>query len=132
MNKLWHRSVIGALTCCSCLVLCAQGQEKQTTETKVVVTATPPVPPALPAQPDSVTEGTVTVGGQAIPYRAVAGTLTVGATDSQDAALGLDGKLLPDSGEKPPDLTKPEEAPPTARMFYTAYFMKALPGRRGR
>src|SRR5580692_11654974 len=127
MHRLWRQSVIGAVLGCSCLALCAQGQEKQTTETKVTVTATPSAPPAVPAQPDSVTDGTVTVGGQAIPYRAVAGTLTVGATDSQDAALGLDGKLLPDTGEKPLDPPKPEEAPPTARMFYTAYFKKGAP-----
>ncbi len=30
---------------------------------------------------DSNTEGSVTVGGQAIAYKAVAGTLTVGSTD---------------------------------------------------
>ena len=47
------------------------------------------------AQPDSITEGSVTVGGQAIAYKAIAGMLTVGATNSQDAMLGLDGKLLP-------------------------------------
>lgn len=73
-------------------------------------------------QADSTTEGSVTVGGQAIAYTAVAGTLTVGATNAQDALLGLDGKWLPDSGEKIPD--KPEDAPATARIFYTAYFKK--------
>jgi hypothetical protein len=51
----------------------------------------------------------------------VAGTLTVGATDTQDAALDLDRQLLPETGDKMPDATKPEEAPPTARMFYAAY-----------
>jgi len=78
--------------------------------------------PAPVAQADSITEGTVTVGGQAIAYKAIAGTLTVGATNSEDAMLGLDGKPLPDSGTKPPD--KPEDAPATARIFYTAYFKK--------
>jgi len=77
------------------------------------------------AQADSTTEGTVTVDGQAIAYKAVAGTLTVGATNPQDALLGLDGKLLPDSGEKAPD--KPEDAAPTARIFYVAYFKKGAP-----
>jgi carboxypeptidase C (cathepsin A) len=77
---------------------------------------------AIGAPADSITEGTVTVGGQAIAYKAVAGTLTVGATNAQDAMLGLDGKPLPDSGEKLPD--KPEDAPATARMFYAAYFKK--------
>jgi len=66
----------------------------------------------------------VTVGGRVIEYRAVAGTLTVGATEPQDATLNLDGQLLADSGEKPPDPAKPEEAPPTARIFYVAYFQK--------
>ena len=67
----------------------------------------------------------MTVGGQSIEYRAVAGTLTVGASDTQDATLSLEGQLLPDSGEKPADPAKPDEAPPTARMFYVAYFKKA-------
>ncbi len=74
------------------------------------------------AAPDSITEGTVTVSGQAIAYRAVAGTITVGATDQQDATLGFDGSLLPDSGVKAP--ADPAEAPPTARIFYVAYFKK--------
>lgn len=74
---------------------------------------------------DSTTEGSVTVGGQAIAYRAVAGTLTVGATDYQDSQLGLDGKLLADAGVDLP--AKPEDQPATARMFYTAYFKKGVP-----
>ena len=79
---------------------------------------------AAPAssEPDSTTEGTVTVGGQAIAYRAVAGTLTVGSTDQQDATLGLDGQVLPSAEVKVPE--KPEDRPATARMFYTAYFKK--------
>ncbi|MGH9598069.1 MAG: S10 family peptidase, partial [Edaphobacter sp.] len=71
---------------------------------------------------DSTTEGSVTVGGQAIAYRAVAGTITVGGTDPQDATIGFDGKPLPDSNVKLPE--KAEDAPPTARMFYVAYFKK--------
>jgi carboxypeptidase C (cathepsin A) len=74
------------------------------------------------AAPDSITEGSVTIGGQAVGYRAVAGTITVGATDQQDATLAFDGSLLPDSGVKP--ATDPAEAPPTARIFYVAYFKK--------
>jgi len=74
------------------------------------------------AEPDSITEGTVTVGGQTIAYKAVAGTLTVGATDPEDANLGFDGKLLPDSGVKPS--ANLADAPATARMFYAAYFKK--------
>jgi carboxypeptidase C (cathepsin A) len=80
--------------------------------------------------PDSTTEGTVTVGGQKIAYKAIAGTITVGGTDSFDVALGLDGQFLAESGLTPPDPAKPEEAPATASMFYAAYFKKdAGPGR---
>lgn len=79
--------------------------------------------PAIPA--DSITDGTVTVGGQAIAYRAVAGTLTVGATDVQDAMIGLDGKYLADAGVDLP--AKPEDQPATARIFYAAYFKKGAP-----
>jgi carboxypeptidase C (cathepsin A) len=78
-----------------------------------------------PITPDSTTEGSVTVGGQAIAYRAVAGTITVGGTDPQDATIGFDGKPLPDSGVHLPDHA--EDAPPTARMFYVAYFKKDAP-----
>jgi carboxypeptidase C (cathepsin A) len=74
------------------------------------------------AAPDSTTEGSVNVGGQAIAYKAVAGTLTVGGSDPQDATIGFDGKPLPESGVKLPE--KAEDAPPTARMFYVAYFKK--------
>ena len=76
----------------------------------------------LPPQADSLTDGSVTINGQQVAYRAVAGTLTVGATDPQDAMLGLDGRYLPDAGVTP--AAKPEEQSPTARIFYTAYFKK--------
>ena len=95
---------------------------------KVVVQGTPAPGPAVPTA-DSTTDGVVHLaGGGSVAYRAIAGTLTVGATDAQDATLGFDGNLLPDSGVHPPDRDKPEEAPPTARIFYTAYFKKATPG----
>ncbi len=70
------------------------------------------------------TQGTVDVGGQHIAYTAVTGTLTVGATDAQDAQLGLDGK--PQAGSQLAlDVPKePKDAAPTARMFYVAYFKK--------
>ena len=97
-------------------------------EEKVVVTGTPETAPIAVPQADSKTEGTVHVGGQAIAYAAVAGVLTVGSTDSQDAALGMDGRLLSDSGMKAPDKDKPEEAPATARIFYAYYAKKAAPG----
>jgi carboxypeptidase C (cathepsin A) len=108
----------------------AGAQEKKDSDKKkdqkLVVTGTPVVEAAEPPA-DSTTEGSVTVGGEKIAYRAVAGTLTVGSSDSQDAMLGMDGKMLPDTGEKAPDPEKPEEATATARMFYVAYFKKDAP-----
>ncbi len=96
------------------------GSGQQTEPTKKDEKA---VETALP-QPDSITENAITIGGQKIAYRAVAGVITVGGSDTFDTMLGLDGQLLPDAGVNPPDPKKPEEAPATARMFYAAYFKK--------
>ncbi len=98
-------------------------QEKAKAAEKAPVAAAPK-PAELAPQPDSITENTVTVGGQKIAYRAVAGTITVGSTDAVDAALGLDGRWLTDTGMTPPDPSKPDQEPATARMFYAAYFKK--------
>jgi carboxypeptidase C (cathepsin A) len=73
---------------------------------------------------ESTTQGTVEVGGQHIAYTAVAGTLTVGATDVQDAQLGLDGKPQPGSQLALAEPKEPKDATPFARMFYVAYFKK--------
>jgi len=98
----------------------AQAPAQKTTTTTTIATEPAVKPSALPA--DSVTEGSVSVGGKAITYKVVAGMLTVGSTDQQDATIGLDGKLLPDAAvDLPP---KPEDQPATARIFYTAYFSK--------
>ncbi len=67
----------------------------------------------------SKTEGTVEIEGKTIAYTAIAGTLTVGATDEQDAMIGADGKPLPGQATLPKD---PAQDPPTAQMFYVAYF----------
>ena len=98
-----------------------QAPQKTTTTTTSTVSTEPEKSPGLPS--DSVTEGSVAVeGGKTIAFRTVAGMLTVGATDSQDATLGLDGKLLPGSGVELP--AKPEDRPATSHIFYTAYFAK--------
>jgi carboxypeptidase C (cathepsin A) len=73
---------------------------------------------------ESTTQGSVTVGGQTIAYTAVAGTITVGATDVQDAQLGVDGK--PEAGSELA-ISAPKEAKdadPVAKLFYVAYFKK--------
>jgi carboxypeptidase C (cathepsin A) len=78
--------------------------------------ATPPAPTEV------TTEGSVDVGGQHILYTAIAGTITVGANDEQDAQLGADGKPLPDTDAAL--VKEPKDAPATARMFYVAYIKK--------
>jgi carboxypeptidase C (cathepsin A) len=124
-NRVWMGVVAGVLLASSVSALGAQekkGDDKKKDE-KVVVAGTPEVSVGT-SEADSTTDGSVTVGGQAIAYKAIAGTLTVGSNDQQDETLGLDGKLLPDAGVNPPDKTKPEDAVATARMFYVAYFKK--------
>lgn len=108
---------VALVLCCFGLSGLAIAQEKPEVRKDADTKALNAAPPG-----DSTTEGSVTVGGQAIAYRAVAGTLTVGSNDVQDAMIGLDGKYLPDSGIDLP--AKPEDQPATARMFYTAYFKK--------
>ena len=131
-NLVWKSVSCGVLIA-SAFAMGAGAQEKKESDKKkdqkLVVTGTPVTEAAEPPA-DSTTEGSVTVGGEKIAYRAVAGTLTVGSTDSQDAMLGMDGKMLPDTGEKAPDPDKPEEATATARMFYVAYFKKDAPAGR--
>jgi carboxypeptidase C (cathepsin A) len=117
--------------CGLCLSLIAPGcraqqahtAEKQTTTTTVTTEPEKAVDPsALP--PDSSSEGSVSANGKNIAYTAVAGMIAVGATDPQDAMIGLDGKLLAGSGIELP--AKPEDRPATARIFYTAYFAKGV------
>ena len=111
---------IALVLCCIVASACglrAAAQEKSDAKKETEAKTLNAAPPD-----DSATEGSVTVGGQAIAYRAVAGTLTVGSTDVQDAMIGLDGKYLSDSGVDVP--SKPEDQPATARIFYTAYFKK--------
>jgi carboxypeptidase C (cathepsin A) len=102
------------------------GRAQQAQETKPAE----PAPRRMVPPADSTTENTVTIGGQKIDYRAVAGTITVASTDAYDAMIGADGQLLPDAAVNPPDPAKPEDMPARARMFYTAYFRKGATGAR--
>lgn len=74
--------------------------------------------------PDSTTEGAIDAGGQHITYTAIAGTITVGATDVQDEQLGPDGKPQPGSQLAIEAPKEEKDAPPVARMFYVAYLKK--------
>ena len=107
------------LTLVLCVVFAASFAQ---TQEKSAIKPDAKAAPTAEAQADSTTDGSVKVGGQTIEYRAVAGTLTVGAKDDQDAWIDFDGKYLP---EAPIDMSvKPEDRPATARMFYVAYFAK--------
>jgi carboxypeptidase C (cathepsin A) len=91
----------------------------------VDTTKTPGKPEAAttaPLAPDSTTEGVFNASGEHIAYTAVAGTITVGATEAEDEAIGIDGKPL--SGSPAALVKNPADAPPTASMFYVAYFKK--------
>ncbi len=81
-------------------------------------------PPEKPVATEITTQGSVDVGGQHILYNAIAGTITVGGTDAQDAQLGLDGKPEPGSQLSMDEPKEPKDAQPTARMSYFAYFKK--------
>jgi carboxypeptidase C (cathepsin A) len=70
------------------------------------------------------TEGSVDAGGQHIAYTTVAGTITVGSTDVQDAQLGMDGKPIPGSELAISEPKEPKDETSFARMFYVAYFKK--------
>jgi carboxypeptidase C (cathepsin A) len=129
VSRIWCGLVMMGAVMAGGMPTVAQEKSDKKKDVKVAVVGTPVTDEGEPPV-DSTTDGSVTVGGQAIAYTAVAGTLTVGSSDGQDAMLGLDGKILPDSGQKAPDADKPEEAAATARMFYVAYFKKdAGPGR---
>ena len=79
---------------------------------------------ASPPPPDSTTQGSITLAGNHIDYTAVAGIITVGATDTEDAQLGPDGKPLPGSQLALSAPKDPADAQPLAHMFYVAYFKK--------
>lgn len=87
---------------------------------------------------DSTTQSSIDIAGQHIAYTAIAGTLTVGATDVQDAQLGPDGKPQPGSqlaldepgqsknesaaGHASSDEKESKPQTAVARMSYFAYF----------
>jgi len=123
MPSSWRRKAArGAMIAAAGFTLCSAGIAQEKPKDKESGAATSNSAAQTVAPPDSTTEGTITIGGQAVAYQAVAGTITVGATEAQDATLAPNGSVLPDSGVKP--ASDPNEAPATARMFYVAYFKK--------
>ena len=83
-------------------------------------------------QPDSsASEGSVTVEGQSIDYRAVAGTLVVHAKGYDDSLQKSDAPAgdKPDANAK--DKPDADDSNPNAEasMFYVAYFKNGVPAR---
>jgi carboxypeptidase C (cathepsin A) len=128
-SKLLSASLLAA-ACLTIPVLIHAGDDtttKTTTETttkdkskdNTAENSTDKAPPA-----EVTTEGKVDAAGQHIAYTAVAGTLTVGATDVDDAQLGSDGKPFAGSQLALAKPKEPKDASPVARMFYVAYFKK--------
>jgi carboxypeptidase C (cathepsin A) len=108
------------------LSLCADDTKTdktdKTADKSAEKTSDKPVENAPPG--DSTTEGTVDAGGQHIAYTAIAGTLTVGATDVEDAQLGMDGKPQAGSQLANAEPKEAKDASPMAHIFYVAYFKK--------
>lgn len=78
------------------------------------------------AAPSEVTtDGSITIANQKIAYTAVAGTLVVGASETQDTQIGPDGKPLAGSQLALNAPKEEKDAEPTARIFYVAYFKKS-------
>ncbi len=106
MNVFTRRfgALLGAALLISCALIFSfslRAQEdkaaaKSTLTATVTATTDKPADTAAPPA-DSTTQGSIDVGGQHIAYTAMAGTITVGSTDDQDAQLGADGKPQPGS-----------------------------------
>jgi carboxypeptidase C (cathepsin A) len=123
MNVFERRFAIFAAAslflCASAFALDDKTNATPASTDKTTEKAAEPAPPA-----DSTTQGTIELGGQHIAYTAIAGTITVGSTDEQDAQLGPDGKAQPGSQLALAAPKEPADATPVARMFYVAYLKK--------
>jgi carboxypeptidase C (cathepsin A) len=97
----------------------AKSQSTDKADAKSTDKTTEKTPPT-----EVTTEGFVEAGGQHIAYTAVAGTITVGSTDVQDAQLGMDGKPITGSELAISEPKEPKDETAFARMFYVAYFKK--------
>jgi carboxypeptidase C (cathepsin A) len=109
-------AVFAAASVLPCVVVRADDEEKPAAKTEKS--------PEKPAPADATTPGVIAVGGQHIAYNAIVGTITVGANDTQDAQLGMDGKPQAGSQLANSEPKEAKDASPTARMSYVAYFKK--------
>ncbi|HVN94568.1 MAG TPA: hypothetical protein VMT38_12775 [Terracidiphilus sp.] len=120
MNKLSRR--LAALAGAASLLICVSVRAQDDKPAEKPAAPSKSADAAMPA--DSTTQGTVTAGGQQIAYTAIAGMITVGSTDDQDAQLGADGKPQPGSQLALEAPASAKDGSPVARMFYVAYFKK--------
>ncbi len=122
MNILLRRFAVLIAAASLLFVGSALAQDDKTASKPATAEKTAEKPAEGAPPPDSTTQATIDVGGQHIAYTAIAGIITVGSTDGQDAQLGADGKPEPGSqlALEAPD--KAKDATPAARMFYVAYF----------
>ena len=110
-------AVFAAASIWPCVVVRADDEEKPAAKTEKAA--------EKPAPADVTTPGVIAVGGQHIAYNAIAGTITVGATDTQDAQLGMDGK--PQAESQLATRTRPRRRRTLSRRrgcSYVAYFKK--------
>jgi carboxypeptidase C (cathepsin A) len=117
----WFGALLGAASLILSVSVRAQ-DDKTAAKPATPATTDKTAEPAPPA--DSTTQGSINVGGQQIAYTAIAGTITVGSADAQDAELGVDGKPQPGSETALNAPKDPKDGTPVARMFYVAYFKK--------
>jgi carboxypeptidase C (cathepsin A) len=131
MNVFTRRSaaMLGAASLIFCALIFSvpiRAQDDKTpakaTLTATVTATTDKAAEAAAPPADSTTQGSIDVGGQHIAYTAIAGTITVGSTDDQDAQLGADGKPQPGSQLALNAPKDPKDETAVARMFYVAYF----------
>src|SRR5258708_36661867 len=116
MNQIWSGfpAVLIIASAMSMQPMAAQDKKENDKKSETVIVGGTPSTPLTFAPADSTAERTVIAGGQTIPYRAIAGTLTVGSNDVQDPMLGPERKAFPSNGE-----TLPEQA--TTREYYASY-----------
>ena len=84
-----------------------------------------PAPAPSASAAESTTTGQVNAGAEHLTYKAVVGTLPVGATEADDALLGPDGKPMDGRAH-----AEAEKDPPVARMSYVYYSVAGSKGPR--
>ena len=112
-----ERRALTASLCSAALALLAQ-PGLAADEAKAPAPAKPTGPDRIFQSSEVTSTGSVTIGGKAVSYQAVAGTLVVHGPGWDDVAW-REAAAAPN-----PDKDK-EGLPPEASIFYTAYFKKS-------